>query len=714
MISRAASEAIVDRVVATGEERAEVRSKVRAGRWLEAEPDIVRARSYMARRTASLAPHGAEAIQGDTNELQPIGFLPFGADARRAVGFVELTTSMSSEQASGFLISPDLFITNAHVIVDANAAAIAAITFDRELDRVGNPRPTTSFRLAPDRCALFSPDTQLDYAIVAVGPRVTGAATVDELGFCPLLNWPDKHVVGMPVNIIQHPQGFPKMVSLRDNVLTARTDETLLYETDTQEGSSGSPVFNDGWEVVALHHWGEPHLRTTDSDGNALPKVNEGIRISAIYNDLAQRLSAGEFAEDASKLISNALRFSEVERADIRSSRVLSPPRSRHHPERSLVNRDAGAVEEIIADTAVDPDGALRISVPLEISVRVVPDVNVASVNAGLGRTAEPSRLTLTHPADRSASEAVKVDLNYSTRHGYDPSFIDHVELPLPIVAHPDRAGIVSPLHPNQPDFERGELKYQHFSVVVNGTKRMAMFTATNIDGETYLEVDRKTGQVTASEGDKWFLDPRIDAATYLGQDFYGNWSDYFDRGHLTRRSDPTWGTAATAERANADTFHFTNASPQHWRFNESAKLWQGVERYVLENGLFTAEPRRKLCVFQGPVFDPAGDYWADDVEIPAAFWKIVIWPGRDRLRAVGLVVDQSAIVTQPRHGMAPPQPLESVDVSQQRIRIPDIEQLTGLDFGEQVRAADTITDIDQPHVGEAHQLLTRLQDIRL
>jgi hypothetical protein len=54
---------------------------------------------------------------------------------------------------------------------------------------------------------------------------------------------------------------------------------------------------------------------------------------------------------------------------------------------------------------------------------------------------------------------------------------------------------------------------------------------------------------------------------------------------------------------ANADTFHFTNCSPQHWRFNESAQFWQGVERYVLENGMLEIDPHKRLCVIQGPVF---------------------------------------------------------------------------------------------------------------
>ncbi|MGL1418995.1 DNA/RNA non-specific endonuclease, partial [Vibrio parahaemolyticus] len=91
------------------------------------------------------------------------------------------------------------------------------------------------------------------------------------------------------------------------------------------------------------------------------------------------------------------------------------------------------------------------------------------------------------------------------------------------------------------------------------------------------------------------FRDPRVAAGSVLEQDFYSAWSTYFDRGHLTRRSDPSWGTPEEAERANADTFHFTNCSPQHFRFNQSATYWQGLERYVLENGVLAASSKGRL-----------------------------------------------------------------------------------------------------------------------
>ena len=57
-----------------------------------------------------------------------------------------------------------------------------------------------------------------------------------------------------------------------------------------------------------------------------------------------------------------------------------------------------------------------------------------------------------------------------------------------------------------------------------------------------------------------------------------------FDRGHLTRREDMEFGADQTeALTSAADACHWTNCTPQHARFNESAQLWQGLEKRILE-----------------------------------------------------------------------------------------------------------------------------------
>ena len=84
------------------------------------------------------------------------------------------------------------------------------------------------------------------------------------------------------MNIVQHPDADLKQITIRENLLVSRLEHVLHYRADTMPGSSGSPVFNDQWEAIALHHYGEP-FRQRGRKGSDL---NEGIRVSAIVKAL--------------------------------------------------------------------------------------------------------------------------------------------------------------------------------------------------------------------------------------------------------------------------------------------------------------------------------------------------------------------------------------------------------------------------------------------
>jgi hypothetical protein len=58
------------------------------------------------------------------------------------------------------------------------------------------------------------------------------------------------------VCIVQHPAGRRKEVVVNGNRIVEVTDVAIHYLADTQGGSSGSPVFNLRWELIALHHAG--------------------------------------------------------------------------------------------------------------------------------------------------------------------------------------------------------------------------------------------------------------------------------------------------------------------------------------------------------------------------------------------------------------------------------------------------------------------------
>ena len=83
--------------------------------------------------------------------------------------------------------------------------------------------------------------------------------------------------------IIQHPEGGPKQLSFFHNVVVHVGEGRVQYLTDTQPGSSGSPVFDRGWNVVALHHSGG-WFSDPVSRHNQLR--NQGIHVSVLVRGL--------------------------------------------------------------------------------------------------------------------------------------------------------------------------------------------------------------------------------------------------------------------------------------------------------------------------------------------------------------------------------------------------------------------------------------------
>ena len=193
-----------------------------------------------------------EAIVG-MSQIMSTNFLERGSRASRSVGRI-VTGPRRTPDGTGFLVSRNLLITNAHVIADADDALDHIVQFNYSAPGSGANITPVEFRFQPHRLFLHSPPNELDYALIAVEPSNAAGAELQEFGWNTLTPRADEIDVGDRVNIVHHPGGSPKRVSLRQNFVAPSTEDFLHYMTDTEPGSSGSPVFDDEWQVVALHH----------------------------------------------------------------------------------------------------------------------------------------------------------------------------------------------------------------------------------------------------------------------------------------------------------------------------------------------------------------------------------------------------------------------------------------------------------------------------
>ena len=214
-------------------------------------------------------PASLEKLMGAQSTLLPIHFLEMGIARARSVARVVL----EGGSGSGFLTDDNLFVTNHHVIADERAAASARLQFNYQKTCDGADARFVEFELDPAAGFATSPVSGgHDWTIV----RVRGRAN-DDWGAVPVRPLDASRTRW--VNIIQHPGGGQKQIALYHNLVHYVDADVVQYLTDTLPGSSGSPVFDSNWNLVALHHSGgwiiEPKSKKT-------VYRNEGIHVDHI------------------------------------------------------------------------------------------------------------------------------------------------------------------------------------------------------------------------------------------------------------------------------------------------------------------------------------------------------------------------------------------------------------------------------------------------
>lgn len=586
-------------------ESSDSRSTIDVGEQLELR------REHLAKTAVSETPNEAfERVLG-TNDLLPVSYFTEGLRAAKSVCRIVIN-GRNGNYGTGFLIAPQLLMTNNHVLPTATVAQMSIAEFDYELDEDSNPLLPARYALKPEQFFVTSDKNKLDYTIVAIEPiSRKGKRKLDNFGFLPLIPTLGKAAIHEFVSIIQHPDGDYKQLAIRENDVKAFRDNEdgqpyyIIYETDTAPGSSGSPVLNDQWELVALHHSGVPATNASGEwltvDGGIWQRgmsetlikwiANEGIRVSAIVHDLQEQIAAKH-----PKVLTQIL-----EAATLKKVLILEKAMTAENEQMEEANEFSENTLQL-ANTSLPPATTIAppsftFNIPLQITV------SVGQVSAAIGAVVNNPSVVNT---DANFEKTNSIDPNYAGRKGYNPKFLG---AKFAIKLEAILKNKITDLAPLKASFQSKNnqtlLHYHNFSIGIHRKRKMCLLTAVNIEGKKSQDIKR--------ENDTWILDPRMETRFQTEPEVYKN--NALDRGHMVRRLDPAWGTNALP--ANNDTFHYTNSCPQHGKLNQ--KTWNDLEDYILDS---TKEEKLKVSVFTGPVFSD-DDVPYRGVLLPLQFWKI-------------------------------------------------------------------------------------------
>jgi len=234
----------------------------------------------------------------ERDERLPFSFVQNALAASRSVARLYVPRIVHGKRevlggvGTGWLITPDLMLTNHHVInarlpgeSPANALDFQAqgeqtlVWFDYHLEGGSH--------IDYEGTELVHSNPKLDYALFRL------VKAMEKREHLPLIHQKPKLETSTRLNIVQHPGGGPMRFAIRNNfyVGEASGSNRIRYVTDTEPGSSGSPVLNDRWHVIAMHR-GYQEIPEEMHKGKLIRYHNEGIAIHAILEDLP--LSIGE------------------------------------------------------------------------------------------------------------------------------------------------------------------------------------------------------------------------------------------------------------------------------------------------------------------------------------------------------------------------------------------------------------------------------------
>lgn len=609
------------------------------------------------------------------------------------IGRIELPGDPRPYGGTGFVVGDGLIMTNRHVaeifttglgdrrLVFRNGAK-AGIDFKRELDRPTGPT------LMVKRVVMIHP--YWDMALLAVDGLPPRHKHLElSLKDARDLKGQDIFVIGYPAfdprnpadvqdDVFNGKYGVKKLQpgELQGGMSTASFGKMVpaaTHDCSTLGGNSGSAVVDlDSGQVLALHFGGRYQEQNFAVPASELARDSRVIDAGVKFAGDNPPGGANEWASWWSRADENEAVAATGQDLPVKAA-----------------SRDQSAANKTPASVVASSGGAVTMSIPITITV-------------ALGRPdASGARFEAVESLAGDKLEAMREpfrDTDFGSRRGYDPNFLND----------PDQDSSLQGLSVPMPDAQDPRvlakttsrddvLKYENFSVKMHAARRLALVTASNVTkapklkrpeaGEDYTRKGL-TG-LGANDQERWFIDPRLDEKFQIPDVFFTRDSGAFDKGHIVRRDDVAWGKSyAILRRANGDTYHVTNCSPQVAGFNRSANgedNWGDLENHVLSEAA-----NERLCVFAGPVLDDADQTFTGKgangavlrARIPSRFWKVIVARVEDGAAAYGFVLEQE-LSDVPLEFTVPEEFVSSMTP------IGDIADMTGVKFPAIVLEAD-------------------------
>lgn len=217
-----------------------------------------------------------------------------GFERCSAVGWIGKDTGQGF--GTGFLMKgadlhPELkdqivLMTNAHVVSDDPDRNAGSLLPSKAFLKLEVLDPVRTFPI--DKVYWCSSRYDLDVSILLFNKNVgkeLEKLTRDILFYEPATKFAPGSVSDSRIYVIGHPGGGGLKFSLQDNIFLNKHGDFLHYRTPTIGGSSGSPVFDDDWDLIGIHHAGSKEMRKLNSESGTY-EANEGILMQSVLKEL--------------------------------------------------------------------------------------------------------------------------------------------------------------------------------------------------------------------------------------------------------------------------------------------------------------------------------------------------------------------------------------------------------------------------------------------